>query len=162
MADDGYETSNSGEPRAPRSEEAAPSPAPPAAAAPLAPPAPPEPPEPPPAPLYHYRPFEQHEEPYQHFPFQQPYAFKREPDAPYDMTYGKREEELYNGVKRECDDPYSFVEEDAMCAMLAPHPLHEPHPLPHQHQPHPHPHPHCLMQQPKKRGRKKKIKDENG
>lgn len=81
----------------------------------------------------------------------------------------KREEE-YNGgqIKRECEDPYSFVEEDPMCGMMQPqqlhmqHPHHHPHALPHQHH-HPHMmHQQMMLNQPKKRGRKKKIKDENG
>lgn len=199
--DDGYETSNSGEAarRKPSSAEGSPAPArsPPAEPAyePLLqrafpspyrhfePPAPPPPaPEP---------------EPYQHFPFpkypQDPYAFKREPDAPYDMSQHhhqllaphaqhpqhqqhqqhpqhhnqyappKRDDELYNGVKRECDDPYSFVEEEAMCAMLGQHHAsHLQHHEQHQHA-HMQMHPQQMMlNQPKKRGRKKKIKDENG
>ncbi|PZC71776.1 hypothetical protein B5X24_HaOG212539 [Helicoverpa armigera] len=121
-----------------------------------------EPPAPPPP---------QPEPQYQHFPFPKyagdPYAFKREPEVPYDMSQhhqyaqGKRDDDLYNGIKRECDDPYSFVEEEAMCAMLGqPQPHAVPH-LPHHdhHMLHPH---QLLLNQPKKRGRKKKIKDENG
>ncbi|XP_041984170.1 transcriptional activator MN1-like isoform X3 [Aricia agestis] len=177
--DDGYETSNSGEARRkPSSAEG--SPAPPRT----------PPPEPAFEPLMQrpfpspYRHFEQpappappppHDEPYQHqhFPFpkypQDPYAFKRDADVPYDMSqhqihqYGppKRDDDMYNGVKRECEDPYSFVEEEAMCAMLGQH--HMPH-MQH-HDPHHHMQMHpqqMMLNQPKKRGRKKKIKDENG
>lgn len=126
-----------------------------------------EPPPPLPAHVQHAA-HAQHGEPhpYQHFPFakySEPYAFKREPEAPYDMSqhhhYGKRDDELYNGVKRECEDPYSFVEEEAMCAMLQPHAAPLLHPDQHAHMMHPH---HMMLNQPKKRGRKKKIKDENG
>lgn len=138
----------------------------------------------------HFEPPHHHQE-YQHFPFpkyNEPYGFKREPDAPYDMSqmhahsghahaHGhaplahsgppaayKRDEDAYNGIKRECEDPYSFVEEDPMCGLMAPphhpHAPHHPHMLPHQH---PHMmHQQMCLQQPKKRGRKKKIKDENG
>ncbi|CAH0697661.1 unnamed protein product [Spodoptera exigua] len=125
-----------------------------------------EPPAPPPP---------QPEPQYQHFPFPKyggdPYAFKREPEVPYDMSQhhqyaptGKRDDDMYNGIKRECEDPYSFVEEEAMCAMLAqpqhhavpPHLQHHEH---HAHMMHPQ---QMMLNQPKKRGRKKKIKDENG
>lgn len=111
--------------------------------------------------------------PSQHF--RQGYARARPPPAhPAHAAHAhaKRDDELYNGgVKRECEDPYSFVEEDAMCAMLgAPHALHEHAPLhAHAHHAHAHAHPHLpvhphhmMLSQPKKRGRKKKIKDENG
>lgn len=92
-------------------------------------------------------------------------AVKRDHESPYDMSqqqYMKRDhEELQygvNGIKREMEDPYSFVEDDAMCAMLQ-----APQMVP-QHMQHPHMmHPQQMMlNQPKKRGRKKKIKDENG
>ncbi|XP_075986990.1 thymine DNA glycosylase isoform X3 [Anticarsia gemmatalis] len=188
--DDGYETSNSGEAARRKPSSAEGSPAPPAEPSP--PPDPPyeplmrhyEPePEPyrhfePPAPPPPHQPEPQH---YQHFPFPkyggEPYAFKREPEMPYDMSQHqqhqyqgmqKRDEDMYNGIKRECEDPYSFVEEEAMCAMLAA-PQHHAAP-PHMHHEHDHHahdhhmmHPHQMMlNQPKKRGRKKKIKDENG
>lgn len=129
-----------------------------------------EPPPPLPAHVQHPA-HQQHPDPhpYQHFPFakySEPYAFKREPEAPYDMSqhhhYAKRDDDIYNGVKRECDDPYSFVEEDAgLCAMLGQPPHHAQHM---HHEQHPHMmHPQQMMlNQPKKRGRKKKIKDENG
>ncbi|XP_063897909.1 LOW QUALITY PROTEIN: uncharacterized protein LOC110382226 [Helicoverpa armigera] len=176
--DDGYETSNSGEAARRKPSSAEGSPAPPAAPSP-----PPDPPyepllrhyEPEPEPYRHFEPPAppppQPEPQYQHFPFPKyagdPYAFKREPEVPYDMSQhhqyaqGKRDDDLYNGIKRECDDPYSFVEEEAMCAMLGqPQPHAVPH-LPHHdhHMLHPH---QLLLNQPKKRGRKKKIKDENG
>lgn len=179
--DDGYETSNSGEAarRKPSSAEA--SPAPPAEPSP-----PPDPPyepllrhyEPEPEPYRHFEPPAppppQPEPQYQHFPFPKyggdPYAFKREPEVPYDMSQhhqygppGKRDEDMYNGIKRECEDPYSFVEEEAMCAMLAAPQHHAvPHMQHHDHHPHMmHPQ-QMMLNQPKKRGRKKKIKDENG
>ncbi|KAJ8707557.1 hypothetical protein PYW08_010809 [Mythimna loreyi] len=183
--DDGYETSNSGEAarRKPSSAEGSPAP-------------PPEP-EPEPSPEAPYEPLMRHYEPepepyrhfeppappppqpepqYQHFPFPKyggdPYAFKREPEVPYDMSqhhgYGapgvKRDDDLYNGIKRECEDPYSFVEEEAMCAMLGAPPHHAvpPHLQHHEHHAHMmHPQ-QMMLNQPKKRGRKKKIKDENG
>ncbi|XP_047519427.1 atrophin-1 isoform X2 [Pieris napi] len=178
--DDGYETSNSGEARRkPSSAEGSPAPVPPRTP-------PPEPPfEPllqrpfpspyrhfePPAPPPHHDP-----EPYQHFPFpkyNQDAYFKREPEAPYDMSqqmphqFGKRSEDLYNGIKQECEDPYSFVEDDAMCAMLGQQHHMPPHMQHHEHLPHQHPHmqmhpQQMMLNQPKKRGRKKKIKDENG
>ncbi|XP_048487022.1 trithorax group protein osa isoform X3 [Plutella xylostella] len=132
-----------------------------------------------------YRPYEppQHEqppqdhEPYHHFPFPKYGApeqyFKRENDAPYDMSQQhyapKRDDDpLYNGIKRECEDPYSFVEEEAMCAMLGgpqgqmpPHLHHQQHHDAHQHHQMMHAQ-QMMLNQPKKRGRKKKIKDENG
>lgn len=188
--DDGYETSNSGEAarRKPSSAEGSPAPPPEPSPPPDAPDAPYEPLmrhyEPEPEPYRHFEPPAppppQPEPQYQHFPFPKyggdPYAFKREPELPYDMSQhhgygpgGKRDDDLYNGIKRECDDPYSFVEEEAMCAMLggggAPA-LHgvPPHLQPHEHAAHAHMlHPQQMMlAQPKKRGRKKKIKDENG
>lgn len=138
-----------------------------------------------------YRQFEQQPEPeaYQHFPFPKygndPYGFKRDMDAPYDMSqhpahahqqhqphpqhqqYGqltlpKRDDDMYNGgVKRECEDPYSFVEDD-MSLMLGGHALQQmPHDAHAQHHMLPHAQ-HMVLNQPKKRGRKKKIKDENG
>lgn len=89
--------------------------------------------------------------------------------------------EIYPHREHECDDPYSFVEEDAVCAMLgapAQH-LHTQLQPAHAHGhaqlgPHTHPHhahythmqhhaqPPLALAQPKKRGRKKKLKDENG
>ncbi|XP_059047003.1 collagen alpha-1(I) chain [Achroia grisella] len=191
--DDGYETSNSGEAarRKPSSAEGSPAPPP----EPSPPPDPPyEPllrhyPDPEPEPYRHFEPpappQPQPEPQYQHFfpKYNDPYAFKREPDAPYDMSQhhqhqhqhphhqqhqygppGKRDEDLYNGIKRECDDPYSFVEEEAMCAMLGQPPHHGMPPHMQHHEQHPHMmHPQQMMlNQPKKRGRKKKIKDENG
>ncbi|XP_050555191.1 uncharacterized protein LOC126911559 isoform X4 [Spodoptera frugiperda] len=180
--DDGYETSNSGEAARRKPSSAEGSPAPPAEPSP-----PPDPPyeplmrhyEPEPEPYRHFEPPAppppQPEPQYQHFPFPKyggdPYAFKREPEVPYDMSQhhqyaaaGKRDEDMYNGIKRECEDPYSFVEEEAMCAMLAqpqhhavpPHLQHHDH---HAHMMHPQ---QMMLNQPKKRGRKKKIKDENG
>ncbi|XP_026730669.1 trithorax group protein osa [Trichoplusia ni] len=181
--DDGYETSNSGEAARRKPSSAEGSPAPPAEPSP-----PPDPPyeplmrhyEPEPEPYRHFEPPAppppQPEPQYQHFPFPKyggdPYAFKREPEVAYDMSQhhqygapGKRDahEDMYNGIKRECDDPYSFVEEEAMCAMLAA-PQHHAVPPHLQHHDHHHMlHPQqMLLAQPKKRGRKKKIKDENG
>ncbi|KOB65862.1 putative Thd1, partial [Operophtera brumata] len=181
--DDGYETSNSGEAARRKPSSAEGSPAPPRTPPPPAPPYDPTPlmrytePEP------EYRAFEPPPD-YQHFPFpkyNEPYAFKRENmnDMPFDMSqhgpqhpahhqqhmhqqphHGYKREDEYSAIKRECDDPYSFVEEDPMCGLMQPQP-----PLHMQHM-HPHHHPHMMhqqmiMNQPKKRGRKKKIKDEN-
>ncbi|CAH2061174.1 unnamed protein product, partial [Iphiclides podalirius] len=90
--DDGYETSNSGEaarrkassaegsPAAPRSPPPEPAYEPLLARFPEAPPYRYEPPPPQPQP---------EPEPYQHFPFPkypEPYGYKREPEAPYDMS----------------------------------------------------------------------------
>lgn len=195
--DDGYETSNSGEAARRKASSAEGSPAAPRspAAAPAYEPLLARFPEPPaPAGFRYDAPPQPDPEPYQHFPFPkypEPY-YKREPDAPYDMsqqhghggmhfaphtphtphTPHKRDEDAYDAVKRECDDPYSFVEDEAMCAMLGQPPPHLAHELAHLHphaHAHAHTHPHQLQHahqlmlgQPKKRGRKKKIKDENG
>lgn len=180
--DDGYETSNSGEAarRKPSSAEGSPAP-------PVEPSPPPEAPyepllrhyEPEPQPYRHFEPPAPPPPPephYQHFPFHKypadAYGFKREPDAPYDMSqhqpHQPHQPHAYDGIKRECDDPYSFVEEEVLCG-LAPPPHHHAAP-PHMHHDHEHHmHEHHMMHQqqmmlaqPKKRGRKKKIKDENG
>ncbi|KAJ0171219.1 hypothetical protein K1T71_013418 [Dendrolimus kikuchii] len=192
--DDGYETSNSGEAarRKPSSAEGSPAPPPEPSPPPDAPyepllrypepePEPEpyrhfEPPAPPPPPLPH-QPHQPEPHHYQHFPFKynDPYSFKRD-DLPYDMSqhqhqqYGplplKRDDDLYNGIKRECEDPYSFVEEEAIVAMLGQGGGGGGHLPPHLHHDHQHPHmmhpQQMMLNQPKKRGRKKKIKDENG
>lgn len=98
---------------------------------------------------------------------QNPYAMKCDPYTQHPFSGGvKREHDpdmlSYNGIKRECsEDPYSFVDEEAaMCAMLG---QGNPGMLPGagnhiqndmmvtQH---------MIQNVPKKRGRKKKIKDE--
>lgn len=98
---------------------------------------------------------------------QNPYAMKCDPYIQHTFDSGvKREHDpdmlSYNGIKRECsEDPYSFVDEEAaMCAMLG---QGNPGMLP----------PggnhiqndmmvsqHMMPNVPKKRGRKKKVKDE--